>query len=214
MVESGPIRLGVLASGKGSNFAALADASRRGELGGTVAVLLSDRPDAGALEEARRRSVPAHFVDPGARRTRLCPEAEQRYVETLRDHGVSVVLLAGFMRVLHETFLDAFPMAVLNIHPSLLPEFPGVDAVRRALEAGVPFTGCTVHLVDATVDGGPILAQRRVPILSGDDVESLTARIHEAEHRLFPETVRRFLESPPRIVGGQAVWAEAGANGR
>jgi phosphoribosylglycinamide formyltransferase-1 len=200
------LRLGVLASGRGSNFAALADAGRAGWLGGEVALLLADRPDAGALDEARRRGVPALHLDPGSKRTRLEPEAERRYAEALRERGVQVVLLAGFMRVLHEEFLGAFPMAVLNIHPSLLPAFPGLDAARQALAHGVAVTGCTVHLVDASLDGGPILDQAVVPVLPGDDLESLTGRIHEAEHRLYPETVHRYLTEPFALAGRRVVW--------
>src|SRR5262249_21385944 len=203
---SGAVRLGVLASGRGTNFAALADAARAGLLGGEIAVLLVDRAEAGAREEARRRSVPDVLLDPGPRRTRLAPEAEKRAVGVLRDHGVSVVLLAGFMRMIHEDLLDAFPMSVMNIHPSLLPAFPGLDAPRQALEHGVAITGTTAHLVDSSLDSGPILAQAAVPVLPGDDVLTLTHRIQAVEHRLYPETMRRFLESPPRIEGRRVVW--------
>lgn len=200
------VRLGVLASGRGSNFAALADAARAGRLGGEVAVLVTDRAEAGARDEARRRSIPDVFLDPGPKRTRLAPEAEKRLAGLLRDHGVRVVLLAGFMRMIHEDLLDAFPMALINIHPSLLPAFPGLEAPRQALEHGVAITGTTVHLVDSSLDGGPILAQACVPILSGDDVASLTHRIQSAEHVLFPETVRRFLSKPPRLEGRRVIW--------
>lgn len=200
------VRLGVLASGRGSNFAALADAVRAGRLGGEIAVLVVDRADAGAREEARRRSIPEFFLDPGPKRTRLSPDAEKRLVGVLRDHGVRVVLLAGFLRMVHEDLLDAFPMSVINVHPSLLPAFPGLEAPRQALEHGVAITGTTVHLVDSSLDGGPILAQAAVPILPGDDVATLTLRIQAAEHVLYPETVRRFLESPPRLEGRRVIW--------
>jgi phosphoribosylglycinamide formyltransferase-1 len=209
------VRLGVLASGRGSNFAALADAARAGRLGGEIAVLVVDRADAGAREEARRRSIPDLFLDPGPKRTRLVPESEKRLVAQLQDHGVRVVLLAGFMRMVHEDLLDAFPMSVINIHPSLLPAFPGLEAPRQALEHGVTITGTTVHLVDSSLDGGPILAQAAVPVLPGDDVHSLTLRIQAAEHVLYPETVRRFLESPPRLEGRRVLWeTNAGHAGR
>ncbi len=206
MTPAPVVRLGVLASGRGSNFAALADAARSGRLGGEVALLLVDRPEAGALDEARRRGVPGLYLDPGPKRTRLAPEAELRYLETLRQNGVRVVLLAGFMRVLHEEFLAAFPMAVLNIHPSLLPAFPGLEAARQAHAHGVSVTGCTVHLVDSSLDGGPILGQAVVPVLPADDLESLTARLHEAERRLYPETVRRYLTEPFALEGRRVVW--------
>jgi phosphoribosylglycinamide formyltransferase-1 len=214
MTERIPIGLGVLASGRGSNFSALADAAREGRLGGAVSLLVVDRPEAGALAEARRRGVPALFLDPGPRHTRLGPDAEQRYVEALREHGVGVVLLAGFMRVLHEGFLGAFPMAVLNVHPSLLPAFPGLEAPRQALDHGVAVTGCTVHLVDASVDGGPILAQAAVPVLPGDDAARLTARIQEAEHRLYPQTVHRFLTEPFTVAGRRVIWGAPAGRGR
>jgi phosphoribosylglycinamide formyltransferase-1 len=214
MTERTPTKLGVLASGRGSNFAALADAARAGRLGGAVSLLVVDRPEAGALAEARRRDVPALCLDPGPRRTRLSPGAERLYAGTLREHGVAVVLLAGFMRVLHEGFLGAFPMAVLNIHPSLLPAFPGLDAPRRALEHGAAVTGCTVHLVDASVDGGPILAQEAVPVLPGDDAARLTARIQEAEHRLYADTVRRFLTEPFALEGRRVIWGAPAGSGR
>ena len=200
------IRLGVLASGRGSNFAALADAARAGRLGGEIAVLVTDRAEAGARDEARRRSIPDVYLDPGPKRTRLAPEAEKRLAGLLRDHGVRVVLLAGFMRMIHEDLLDAFPMALINIHPSLLPAFPGLEAPRQALEHGVAITGTTVHLVDDSLDGGPILAQAAVPVLPGDDVASLTHRIQSAEHVLFPETVSRFLRTPPRLLGRRVIW--------
>ena len=203
------VRLGVLASGRGSNFAALADAARAGRLGGDIGVLVVDRAYAGACDEARRRSIPDVFVDPGPKRTRLAPDCEKRLVGLLRDHGVRVVLLAGFMRMIHEDLLDAFPMAVINIHPSLLPAFPGLEAPRQALEHGVAITGTTVHLVDSSLDGGPILAQAAVPVLPGDDVAALTQRIQAAEHVLYPETVRRFLAAPPRLEGRRAVWGIA-----
>jgi phosphoribosylglycinamide formyltransferase-1 len=205
--RSSPVRLGVLASGRGSNFAALADAGAAGRLGGgTIDVLLVDRPDAGALSEAKRRGIHATFVDPGPRRARLSPEAEAAYVRTLRERGVDVVLLAGFLRILDETFLSAYPMAVLNIHPSLLPAFPGLESVARAFAHGVAYTGCTVHLVDATLDGGPILAQTAVPVLPSDTEATLLQRVHTAEHALYPDTVRRFLSEPFHVEGRRVVW--------
>lgn len=202
--------LAVLASGQGSNFAALASAAQSGRLGGAVALLLCDRADAPVLRRAAEFGVAARTIDPGPFRTRLSPEAEAQFVAALTAAGVEVVLLAGFMRVLHESFLSAFAGRVLNVHPSLLPAFPGLDAPRRAFEHGVAITGCTVHLVDDAVDGGPILGQAAVPVLPGDDVSALTARIHAAEHQLYPETVRRFLTERPRIAGRRVLW-QAGA---
>jgi phosphoribosylglycinamide formyltransferase-1 len=201
----------VLASGEGSNFEALAEAAGRGVLGGRIAVLLSDRPDAPALARARRLGVEPLFLDPGRRPTRL--ENEQAYVDALRARGVGVVLLAGFMRVLHRTFLAAFPGRILNIHPSVLPAFPGLDAIRRAWEHGVAVTGCTVHLVDEGVDAGPILDQAVVEVREDDTLESLTARIHQAEHRLYPATVARFLTEPFRVDGRRVRWLREVARG-
>ena len=205
--RSSPVRLGVLASGRGSNFAALADAARGGRLGGgTIDVLIADRADAGALVEAERRRIEAVHLDPGSRRARLSPESESAYVQALRDRGVEVVLLAGFLRILDSSFLSAYPMAVLNIHPSLLPAFPGLDSVARAFAHGVTCTGCTVHLVDGTLDNGPILAQQAVEILPNDTAETVMAKVHRAEHALYPETVRRFLTEPFHLEGRRVVW--------
>jgi phosphoribosylglycinamide formyltransferase-1 len=203
-------RLAVLASGRGTNFRALAEAARGGVLGAEIAVLVTDQPEAGALEVARQFGIPAERLDPGPLRTRLSADAEQQWVERLRSYDVDTVLLAGFMRILHETFLGAFPDRVLNIHPSLLPAFPGVDAVARAFAHGVRVTGCTVHLVTKGVDEGPILAQSAVPVLEDDTLEALTARIHETEHALYPRAVRAFLERPFAIEGRRLVWRAAG----
>src|SRR5262249_42634081 len=183
--------LAVLASGQGTNFEALAQAERRGTLGGRIAVLVSDRQDAPALERARRLGIEALALDPG--RTRARVEDEAAWIEALRSRGVEVVLLAGFMRLLGAAFLAAFPGRILNIHPPLLPPSPGLAAVGRPLEHGGRWTGCTVPLVDQGTDSGPILAQAALPILDDDTLASLTARVHEAEHRLYPEAVTRFL---------------------
>jgi phosphoribosylglycinamide formyltransferase-1 len=189
----------VLASGQGTNFEALALAAQRGELGGRVVVLLSDQPEAPVLDRARRLGVESVVLPCGRFRTRI--EDERPWVETLRARGVSAVLLAGFMRRLHATFLDAFRDRILNIHPSLLPSFAGLDAIRQAWEHGVRVTGCTVHLVDSALDGGPVLAQTAVEVRDEDTLESLTARVHEAEHRLYPWTVHRYLTLPWRREG-------------
>lgn len=202
-------KLGVLASGRGSNFAALAEAAAADRLGGRIELLISDREQAAVLEKGREFGVPSLYLDPGPYRTRLATESEARYVETLRQHGVEVVLLAGFMRVLHEGFLDAFPGCILNVHPSLLPAFPGLNAARAALKYGVLVTGCTVHLVDDRVDGGPILAQRAVPVFSDDDSERLSGRIQMAEHRLYPATVHRFLTDEFHIENRRVIWEES-----
>jgi phosphoribosylglycinamide formyltransferase-1 len=202
----------VLASGQGSNFEALADAARRGVLGARVAVLASDRSDAPALARARRLGVEALVLPCGRFRSRI--EDETAWITALRERSVDVVLLAGFMRRLHAPFLAAFPDRVLNIHPSLLPAFPGLDAIVQALEHGVRVTGCTVHLVDESLDSGPIVAQSAVEIRDDETLESLTARIHEAEHRLYPWAVRRFCEEPWRRAGRRLTFERSRSGSR
>jgi phosphoribosylglycinamide formyltransferase-1 len=189
-----PIRIGILGSGKGSNFRALAEAHRAGTLGCDPVIVVSDVEGAGILDLALKFDVPARFVAPGPFRTKMSPESETALVRLLREAGVDFVVLAGFMRVIKEPLLTAFPGRILNIHPSLLPAFRGLEAWRQAVEAGVPEAGCTVHLVDAGVDTGTILGQSRVPLLPGDTAETLHARIQVAEHELYPRMVREFAE--------------------
>jgi phosphoribosylglycinamide formyltransferase-1 len=205
--------LAVLASGQGTNFEALAHAAGRGELGGRIAALLCDQPDAPVIERARRLGIEALTPPAGRYRTRL--EDEGPWLEALRARGVEVLLLAGFMRRLHATVLDAFPDRILNIHPSLLPSFPGLDAIRRAWEHGVRVGGCSVHLVEDALDAGPILAQAAVEVRDDDTLERFEARVHDAEHRLYPPAVRRFLSEPwrregRRIVAGAPAAAASG----
>ena len=194
MPVTGPQRLAVLASGDGSNFEALTLAARRGELGGTIELLACDVPGARVLERAARLGVPAVLPPAGRFRTRI--EDEVAWRDALRERGIEVLLLAGFMRRLHATLLDAWPDRILNLHPSLLPAFPGLDAPARALAHGVRVTGCTVHVVDAGLDAGPIVAQEAVEVRDDDTLARLTARLHAAEHRLYPRAVRRFLGGP------------------
>lgn len=192
--ESRPLRFGVLGSGKGSNFRALAEAWRAGSLGCKPVLVLSDIEGAGILALGEEFGIRAHFVPPGPFRTKMSPEAEEELVRLLREAGVDFVVLAGFMRVIKEPLLEAFPGRILNIHPSILPAFRGLEAWRQALEAGAPEAGCTVHLVDAGVDTGKILGQSSVSVLPGDSAESLHARIQVAEHELYPRMVREFAE--------------------
>jgi len=186
------LRLGVLGSGKGSNFVAIAQAIADGSLPAEVGVVISDVEGAGILQHARERGIPARFIAPGAFRTKLDPDSEAAFIGALREARVDLVVLAGFMRILKGGFLKAFDGQVVNIHPSLLPSFPGLEAWRQALDYGVKVTGCTVHLVDQGVDTGPILAQRAVPVLEGDTAASLHQRIQEAERTLYPETLARW----------------------
>lgn len=187
------LTLGVLGSGKGSNFGAILAAMDAGELPGVrVGVVVSDVADAGILRLAEARGLPAHHMPSSRFKTKLEPEGERALAELLRAHGVNLVVLAGFMRMVKEPLLTAFPGRIVNIHPSLLPAFPGLHAWEQALAAGARETGCTVHLVDAGMDTGEILGQARVPIEPGDTPETLHARIQAAEHLLYPEVIRRF----------------------
>lgn len=186
------LRLAVLGSGKGSNFASIAEAVARGTLDAEIRLVISDVENAGILKLAESYGVPSQFIHPGEKKTTLSQASQKEIVDRLKAEGVHLVVLAGFMRVVKEPLLSAFDGRMINIHPSLLPDFKGLEAWRQALEAGVPETGCTVHLVDAGIDSGPILAQERVPVKDGDSAESLHARIQEAEHRLFPRVIADF----------------------
>jgi len=199
---AGMKKVGVLVSGRGTNLQALVDAAHRGALGGEIAVVVSNVEDAPALERAARAGIPTLFRD---HRGRPREEFDGEIVSLLRGHGAELVCLAGYMRLLSPGFLRAFPGRVLNVHPSLLPAFPGLEAQRQALEAGVRLSGATVHLVDEGVDTGPILLQEAVPVLAADTVESLSARILEAEHRLYPRAVRAMLEGRVRFEGGRVI---------
>jgi phosphoribosylglycinamide formyltransferase 1 len=182
-------RLGVLGSGKGSNFVAIADACRAGTVPAEVAIVISDVADALILERARERGLPAQFIAPGKFRTKLDEAAEQSYIAALQAAQVDLVVLAGFMRILKGEFLRAFAQRVVNIHPALLPSFPGLEAWKQALDYGVKVTGATVHFVDQGVDTGPILAQQTVPVLPADTAVTLHARIQDAERTLYPATI-------------------------
>lgn len=200
--------LGVLASGRGSNLQALLDAEAGGRLRARVSVVISDREDAAALDRAQRQGVAAVFLDPVSARARLRPEAERALVEKLQQHGVDWVILAGYMRIVGPVLLEAFPLRVLNIHPSLLPSFPGLHGPAQALAHGVRVAGCTVHLVTADVDAGPILRQAAVPVLPGDTEETLAARILEQEHRILVEAVNDLATRRFRVDGRTVCWEE------
>ncbi|HXY39619.1 MAG TPA: phosphoribosylglycinamide formyltransferase [Vicinamibacteria bacterium] len=191
-------RIGVLISGRGSNLQALIAAQQRGELGGEIALVFSNVATAAGLEHARRAGVPVACRD---HRGRPREEFDAEVVGLLQQHGVELVCLAGYMRLLSPLFVRAFPQRILNIHPALLPAFPGTDAQRQALEHGVKVSGATVHLVDEGLDSGPILVQEAVPVVPGDTVESLSARILETEHRLYPRAVRLMLQGRCRVEG-------------
>jgi phosphoribosylglycinamide formyltransferase-1 len=201
-------RLGILGSGKGSNMVAIADACARGEIPAHVAVVVSDVAGAGILERARERKLAAEFIPAGRFRTKLDEEAEQAYVKRLRDAQVDLIVLAGFMRILKGEFLRAFANRVINIHPSLLPAFPGLEAWKQALDYGVKVTGCTVHFVDQSIDSGPIIAQETVPVLSEDTAATLHERIQQSERSLYPLVIGALAQGKIEIRGRQTVWAK------
>lgn len=184
-------RLGVLISGRGSNLQSIIDAVGTGALDVTVAIVISNRAEAAGLVRARQAGIPALFLNPRDYASR--DDYDQAMVGTLRAHDVGLVCLAGFMRLVGPRLLEAYPNRILNIHPSLLPSFPGLEAQQQALSHGVRISGATVHLVTSELDGGPIIVQSAVPVLDDDSVESLSARILAEEHRIYPEAIHRVL---------------------
>ena len=194
-------RIGVLGSGKGSNCEAIVQACASGRIPGRVAVVLSDVADALILERARQRGIDAQCIGPSQSPTQPEPELEERAVQMLRDAGVQLIALAGYMRVVKSAMLRAFAGRVMNVHPSLLPAFPGLRAWEQALKHGVKVTGCTVHFVDDKVDSGPIIVQQPVPVFDNDTPESLHQRIQLAEHQVYPEAIRLFALGKLKIEG-------------
>ena len=192
-------RLGILISGRGSNMLALADAVDGGCIPNTeIALVVSDKPQAAGIAHASARGLKTQIIE---RRGRSREEHDRETVAALKENGVELVCLAGYMRLLSGYFIEAFRNRILNIHPSLLPAFPGLDPHRQALDAGVSSSGCTVHVVDETLDGGPIIVQRPVPVLPGDTEASLAARILEQEHRLYAEAVALIVNGKIEVVG-------------
>jgi phosphoribosylglycinamide formyltransferase-1 len=192
-------RLGVLISGRGSNLQAIVDAIREGRLDAEIAVVISNRADAAGLDRARDAGIEALHIDHRSFRSR--DDFDRAVVDALRARNVGLVCLAGFMRLVGSAMLEAFPNAILNIHPSLLPAFPGVDAQRQAIEHGVKVSGVTVHLVTPELDDGPIIVQRAVPVLDGDTPDSLSARILIEEHHAYPEAIKRLLDGSWVVEG-------------
>jgi phosphoribosylglycinamide formyltransferase 1 len=191
-------RLGILLSGRGSNFEAIADNVAAGKIPAEIAIVISNRPEARGLDAARQRGLPTACI-PSKGLDRIVYDA--MLVEELKKHAVDLVCLAGYMRLLSAGFIREFPGRVLNIHPSLLPAFPGLDAQHQALEHGVKVTGCTVHFVDEYLDAGPILVQAAVPVLDADTVETLSARILKEEHRIYSEAIRMVFGGALRVEG-------------
>ena len=187
---------------------AIADAIAAGRVPATVAMVLSDVETSGILSQARSRNLPAAFIPPGTFRTKLDEVAEKSLVAQLQAARVDLVVLAGFMRVLKGDFLRAFEGRIVNIHPSLLPCFPGLQAWRQALDYGVKVTGCTVHFVDAGIDSGVIIGQQTVPVLDQDTPETLHQRIHQAEHELYPRCVAALARREVSVQGRRAVWSQ------
>jgi phosphoribosylglycinamide formyltransferase 1 len=198
--------IGVLISGRGSNLQAIIEAGRAGRFAAPVAIVISNKADAGGLDHARAAGIPTSVVSHQDWRSRA--DYDRALVNVLREHGVTLVCLAGFMRLLGPTFVEAYPQRILNVHPSLLPAFPGVDAQRQALAHGVKVSGATVHLVTAELDAGPIVLQSPVPVLPDDTEATLGARILVEEHRLFPEAIRLVLAGGWRVDGRRCVAAQ------
>ena len=195
-------RLGILLSGRGSNFMAIADNVAAGRIPAEIAIVISNRPNAPGLEEAERRGLPTRMVpSKGLEREQY----DRQVVEVLQEKQVDLVCLAGFMRLLSPYFVSAFPNRILNIHPSLLPAFPGLDAQRQALEYGVKMTGCTVHFVDENLDAGPVVIQSAVSVVDDDTPETLSARILKEEHRIYSEAINIVLSGGWRIEGRRVV---------
>lgn len=197
------MRVGILISGRGSNMEALADAVREGRVpGAEVAVVVSDKPSAAGLGRARDRGLKTALVE---RKGLTRAEHEREMISVLRGHGVELVCLAGYMRLLSPCFIGEFRARILNVHPSLLPAFPGLDAQRQAVEHGVKVSGCTVHFVDETLDGGPIVAQRAVPVLDSDTPDTLSARILVEEHRAYAEALALVCSGRYEVTGRRVV---------
>jgi len=200
-------RLGILLSGRGSNFEAIADNVASGRLDATIAVVISNRPEARGLEIARARGLNALCIpSKGIERETY----DRMVVAELRKHEVDLVILAGFMRLLSAYFVREFPLRILNIHPALLPSFPGLDAQHQALEHGVKVSGCTVHFVDEHLDAGPIILQTAVPVYDNDTVETLSARILKEEHRIYSEAIRIVLSGKFRLEGRRVILTDGG----
>ena len=199
------VSLGVLVSGSGTNLQAIIDRIENNSLSARVACVISNKADAFALDRAQRRNIPAIHMD-----HRRYPDREsydRALVATLREHGVELVVLAGFMRLLTPEFINAFPNRIMNIHPALLPSFPGLDAQKQALEYGVKVSGCTVHFVDTGTDTGPVIIQACVPVLEGDTVDTLSNRIHVEEHRIYSEAIQLYAEGRLSVSGRRVIVA-------
>lgn len=192
-------QIAVLASGQGSNLEAILEAIERGEVFGRVVLVLGDRGRAPALEKARKRGVEALFMNPKDYENRL--DYDRALIGKIKNAGADLVVLAGFMRLLSKEFIRAFPQSIMNIHPALLPAFPGLDGAEQAFNYGVKVTGCTVHFVDEGLDSGPVVLQEAVPVIQHDTIDTLKERIHASEHRLYPTAIDLFCRGKLRVEG-------------
>ncbi len=197
--------IAVLASGRGSNLEAIIKNIENGTCLANLVLVISDNPNARALEITQAHGFKALYVDPGPKKTWLLPEYEEKYVQTLKEHNVDLLCLAGFMRIIKKPLLDAFAGRILNIHPALLPSFPGLEVQKKAIDYGVKFSGCTVHFVTADVDAGPIVTQAVVPVLDSDTPETLAVRILKEEHRIYTEAINIIVSGKYRIEGRRVI---------
>ena len=195
------IAIGVLVSGQGSNLQAIIDNIKSGKLDARIGCVISDKPEAFALKRAKEANVPAYYINPGSHKTYLETERELEYVKCLQKHKVELICLAGFMRILHSDFLRTFKDRIINIHPALLPSFPGLHAQRQAFDYGVKIAGATVHFIDEGVDTGPIIIQRAVGVEDADTEEELAQRILKVEHQIYSEAIRLFAEGRLKKIG-------------
>lgn len=203
--KSKTLKIAVLGSGKGSNCQSIIDAIKDGSLDAKIVCVISDVEDAYIIERARKHGIHAEYISAAPFKTKLDGAAEEEYVKTLRKFGADVVVLAGFMRMVKKGLLDAFPNGVLNIHPAILPAFPGMESWKQALDYGARVAGCTVHFVDMGMDTGPIIIQKTVPVLDDDTAESLHARIQVEEHKAYPEALRLIAAGGLCIAGRRVI---------
>lgn len=200
------LKIAVLASGRGSNLQSIINSIEKGSLSAEIRIVVSDNKDAGALDKARKYNIVAWFVDPGSYGVKS--DYEKAVIKLLEEKGIDLVVMAGFMRILGKDFIEYYQGRIMNIHPSLLPSFPGLHAQRQALEYGVKYTGCTVHLADQGMDTGPIILQAVVPVKDNDTEESLASRILEKEHVIYPEAIRLYSENKLQIKGRKVIIKE------
>jgi phosphoribosylglycinamide formyltransferase-1 len=200
------MKLAVLASGYGSNLQAIIDATKRGLIDGRVALVISDQRDAYALKRAEKHQIEARYLNPKNYTGR--EDYDSAVIALIKERDIDLVVLAGYMRLLSPVFIDAFPGRIMNIHPSLLPSFPGLEGVSQALRYGVKVSGCTVHFVDENLDTGPIILQEAVPVYDNDTEESLHQRIHSVEHRLYPKAIQLFVQGKLSLEGRRCIIHE------